>query len=284
MIKKLHGASSTLVANPRRKKRNPKRKHARKNPSRRRRVHASGMMANPKRRKRHNPLHKRGKAKRHNPLRRKRRNPGGKMLEIAGVDVGSMAIGSVGAIAVSSALQGFISSMDFYKNASGAAKDYHLYDAIAPAAVAAGAAFAYKKSSGQVKEIAKYAFIGSVFLAIQKVVGGKIEDATKDLFTGAKTTAAAAAASNVSSTKAGTAKDANDASKGVYKSGETGPDGKTIAGLYLDTVTGKRAVGGMYMPTGMSGMYMPTSGSAGGSVQADMGGLGLFKSKSIYGA
>lgn len=278
MIKKLHGASSTLVANPRRKKRNPKRKaHAKRNPSRRKRRNP-GMFASSLKRKgrkghkRHNP---RKGHKRRNPLHRKRRNPA--MLEIAGVDVGSMAIGSLGAIAVSSAIQGFVASTDFYKTQTGVAKDYHLFDAIAPAAVAAGAAFAYKKSTGQVKEIAKYAFIGSVFLAIQKVVGGKIEDATKGLL------AKESPKIEYSSTKAGTPKDASKPDGDKYKQGDTGPDGKTIQGLYLDTVSGRKAVGGMYMPTGMSGMYMPTSGSAAGSVQADMGGLGLFKAKSLYG-
>jgi len=281
MITRLHGASSTLVANPRRRRRNPKRgpmslaskvkamhkRVAKKIPAgahpvaylfpsesshttksgkvvKRRGLSASrsvgvtkpkytvygqgkqlGVVKNPRRRKHHkNP-------RAFLPHYRKRKSHKNPMLEIAGVPVLEMAVGSVGAIAAIAAIQGYVEKQDFYGKLPAAVKDYHLDKAIVPAAIAAGAAFAYKKTSGSVKDIAKYAFIGSVFIALQEVVGEKIKETVK---------------------------------------GE-----KKAAGMYIPA-------NGMYMKaTGgsMGGMYLSTSGVA----QADMGGLGLYQSKSIYG-
>ena len=326
MITRLHGASSTLVANPRRRRRNPtqgeltlvapspnKRTRkplsaAKKKAAMHKRVRAKipegahaiaflntvsgertnkkgkvvkyrslsaskklgetkpkftlyssgkgkervmGIVKNPKkRRKHHNPmpahlaraLAKRRAHKRHNP-----------MLEIAGVPVIEMAVGSVGAIAAAAAIQGFLDKQSFMANLPAAVKDYKLDKAIAPAAVAAVSAFAYKKMSGTGKDIAKYAFIGSVFVAIQEVVGGKV----KELVSGAAAPSASAPAASTTPAKNG------------------------LHGIYVDPYGGKPAVGGMYMKAanGMNGMYL----SANGTAQADMGGLGLYQAKSIYG-
>lgn len=210
-----------------------------------------GIVKNPKkRRKHHNPMPvqlARALAKRR-AHKHKRRNP---MLEIAGVPVIEMAVGSVGAIAAAAAIQGFLDKQSFMANLPAAVKDYKLDKAIAPAAVAAVSAFAYKKMSGTGKDIAKYAFIGSVFVAIQEVVGGKV----KELVSGAAAPSASAAAAK--------------------------PAGSGLHGIYVDPYGGKPAVGGMYMKAanGMNGMYLHANGVA----QADMGGLGLYQAKSIYG-
>ena len=194
------------------------------------------MVRNPKRKhhkKHHNP---RGVLPHYRKRVRARKNP---MLELAGVPVIEMAVGSVGAIAAIAAIQGFVEKQSFYASLPQAVKDYKLDKAIVPAALAAGAAFAYKKTSGTAKDIAKYAFIGSVFIALQEVVGEKIKDVVK---------------------------------------GDAAAPAKKQNGMYIP------AVGGMYMKaasgtSGMGGMYLSTSGVA----QADMGGLGLYQSKSIYG-
>lgn len=296
MITRLHGASSTLVANPRRRRRNPARTPALKGrrtmslaskvkamhkrvakkipegshpvaylfPSVGTRTNKKGVskkyrtlsasrsvgvtkpkytivgskgskdlsvIANPRRRKHHNPRAMLPHFRARKPVRRK--NP---MLEIAGVPVIEMAAGSVGAIAAAAAINGLV---DKYKDKLPSAITQYpiVLNAVGPAAVAAVAAFAYKKTSGSAKDVAKYAFIGSVFLVIDELIGGKVKELV---------------------------------------GGKTG-------GIYIDPYSATPAVGGMYMSTssnsGMGGMYLHANGTA----QADMGGLGLYQAKSIYG-
>lgn len=302
MITRLHGATSTLVANPRRKRRKAARSNPRKPRSLASKVksmHARvakkipagahpvaylfpgtgtkttksgkvkkfrtltasrsvgvtkpkytvvgygkgkdlGIVANPRRRrKHHNPRALMPHYRKHKSSRR-RKNP---MLEIAGVPVVEMAIGSLGAIAAVAALAGVVESQIKPKLPQ-SLQNYRVDTLIAPAAVAAVSAFAYTKTSGTAKDVAKYAFIGSVFIAINETIGAFISDKVKDAL---------------------------------------GP-AKAASGIYIDPYGGKPAVGGMYMQTsGMHGMYMTAEGAAGGYAQADMGGLGLYQAKSIYG-
>ena len=241
-----------------------------------------GIVKNPKRKahKRHNPyaLSSRRHAKR-------RRNPDLMGYQLAGEPVAPMAIGGVAGIAVAAIIEGFLTK----KGADGKAMidslpgmtpdatthkawavEYHIDKALAPALVAAAAAFAYTKVSGQGKDIAKYAFLGSAYSVLEALVGGKIRDTIAG-------TPVPPATEEPSTTKAGELKD----DKTAYKIGDIGRDNKKVmSGMYVNAFGGKPGVGGMYARlNGMSGAYMDAHGSVG----ADMGSLGLTKGRSIYG-
>lgn len=169
MIKRLkhrrtHG---TLVANPRRKKRSSSRK--------RRSLRA--VFANPrkKRRKAKNPspLFRR----KHKAIRRKARNPG---LAIGGIDLVSVGVGSVAAIALGAVGQGI-----FDKYLSNTIQNETLGNAMPSLLVAAGAFAVHKYVANQkVKNIAKVTLVLSIFKAIDDSVGKKIESTVKDALPG----------------------------------------------------------------------------------------------------
>lgn len=172
MIKRLHGRKShgTLVANPRRKKRNGGHK--------RRRRSARALFANPghkrKKHKKRNPglsamLKKNASRKRHH----KRRNPSFNL----GIDLMSVGVGSVAAIALSSVGQGV-----FDKYLSNTVQNPQLRAAL-PSLLVAGAAFATGKyvKNEKVKKIAKITMILSIYKAIDDGVGGAIKDSVKNV-------------------------------------------------------------------------------------------------------
>ena len=209
----------------------------------------------------------------HRKSSHKRRNPD---YQIAGVPVIPMAGGAAVSIALSAFLQGMLTADSgtgsilsklpgLSDPTSTMIVDYHVDQAIAPALVAAASAFGYTKMSGQGKEIAKYAFLGSAFEVLNIIIGGKIRSAVAGTVT-AKTT-------GVSKFKAGDFKNGKDGE--TYKSGDLAPDGK-VAGMrgYMNVATGQRAAGGMH------GMYMTADGAS----HSDMGGsLNLYQGKSLYG-
>lgn len=191
-----------------------------------------------------------GQVKLHkNPRRRKyaRRNAG---LVIAGVPVVEMAIGSAVTIAVGAVSEALI------KKYAGDKLPASLQGIVGEIATAGIAAFAHGKLKNPMhREIAKYAFIGAVFQIISEKTSPMIVDAiNKALPADAQATA--------KSTEATDAKKGEN--EGVY--GGYMP----LNGLYLSADSGDFGVGGAYMQTN-------------GSHSADLGGLGLFQGKSIYG-
>jgi len=175
MIKRLkhRRTSGTLVANPRRKKRSGAKRGQRRS--------LRALFANPRRRKkRKNPYRGiKSSAKRHrNPSRRrKHRNPG---LEIGGVDLVSVGVGSVAAIALGSVGQGI-----FDKYLAKSFSDSPIAKAM-PSLIVAGAAFAAHKyiDNPKVKSIAKVTLVLSIFKAIDDSAGDKIRDTVKDVLPG----------------------------------------------------------------------------------------------------
>ena len=166
MIKRLkaHRSHGTLVANPRRKKRNGgKRRHKRG---------LSALSANP----RHKRKHKRNPAKLSHFFKKrkaaKRRNP---MVAVGGVDLVSVGVGAVATIGL-----GAVGQAIFDKYLSDKITNQGLREA-APSLIVAGAAFAAHKymKNAKVREIAKMTMILSVFKAVDAAVGQQIEDGVK---------------------------------------------------------------------------------------------------------
>lgn len=190
-----------------------------------------------------------GQVKLHkNPRRRKaaRRNAG---LVIAGVPVVEMAIGSAVTIAISSASEALV------KKYAGDKVPESIQGILGEIATAGIAAFAHGKLKNPMhREIAKYAFIGAVFQILSEKAGPMIVK-------GVNAVLPADAQATSKSTEA--AKDGEPV-KGVH--GGYMP----LNGLYLSADSGDFGVGGAYMQTN-------------GSHSADLGGLGLFQGKSIYG-
>lgn len=261
MITRISGATSTLAANPRRKKHNPRRRKAKKH-------NGVSLMKN--------ASHRRHKRKAHNPMRARRRkkNPGlmsmlgkfkrkahkrkshrrshkkglfarlrnpGSPLVIAGVPVVEMAIGSVVAIGAGHLVDGLIAK---YAPQIKSSLPGPLGDVVGEVAVAGLAALAYTKlaKSEMTKNVAKFVFIGAVFQLLSKVAEKPIADAINNLLPGGSKTGA---------------------TKGYYFDPYAAP---STSGLYLDAATGAGAVGGMYA-----------------HVEPGMSGLNLFKAPSIYG-
>lgn len=172
MIKRLkhRRTSGTLVANPRRgrKKRNGSKRTKRRS--------LRALFANPRRKKRKNPSKGIKRHKRH--YSRKHRNPG---LEIGGVDLVSVGVGSVAAIALGAVGQGI-----FDKYLSQSVSSEPLAKAM-PSLIVAGAAFAAHKyiANPKVKSIAKVTLVLSIFKAIDDSVGGKIKETVTNALPGA---------------------------------------------------------------------------------------------------
>jgi len=256
MITRIHGATSTLAANPRRKKHNPKRRKAHKrNPGvmsllggKRRKSRKSRKARNPglmsmlglkKARKTRRKAHKRNPSHRFARRAHKARNPGG--LVIAGVPVIEMAIGSVAAIGVGHLVDALVD-----KYASGVKASLGpAGDVLGEVATAGLAALAYKKlaKTQMHKDIAKYVFIGAVFQTISKLTEKPIKSAVDKLLPGSV--------------------------KG-YNGGDTN-------GLYFDPYNATAAVGGAYqhLPS-VAGMYANVD-------TGSVAGAGLFNAPSIYG-
>lgn len=174
MIKRLHGRRSagTLVANPRRKRKSKSKRGVR------------ALFANPRKKrhsaKRRNPHSLSGHIK--NARRRrssKRRNPQFNL----GIDLVSVGIGSVAAIALSSVGQGVF---DKYLANSLSAVPAPVRDAV-PSLLVAGAAWATNKyvKNTKVKEIAKITMVLAVYKAIDDAVGGTIKKSVTDMLPGA---------------------------------------------------------------------------------------------------
>ena len=168
MIKRLkaHRSHGTLVANPRRKKRNGgKRRHKRG-------LHA--LSANP----RHQRKHKRNPAKLSHFFKKrksaKRRNP---MVAVGGVDLVSVGVGAVATIGL-----GAVGQAIFDKYLRGKLGSEVLEKA-APSLIVAGAAFAAHKyvKNAKVREIAKMTLVLSVFKAIDDAAGEQIESGVKKI-------------------------------------------------------------------------------------------------------
>ena len=191
-----------------------------------------------------------GQVKLHkNPRRRKaaRRNAG---LVIAGVPVVEMAIGSAATIAVGAVSEALI------KKYAGDKVPTFLQSIVGEIATAGIAAFAHGKLKNPMhREIAKYAFIGAVFQIISEKASPAIVDGINKILP-------EDANATPKSTEAAEKKDGENT--GVY--GGYMP----LNGLYLSADSGDFGVGGAYMQTN-------------GSHSADLGGLGLFQGKSIYG-
>lgn len=177
MIKRLSARRShgTLVANPRRKRRNGKRKHARKG-----RRSLSALLANPKhkrKRKHANPKHKR-----RNPLRarRKRRNPAIGGIDFAGVNLVNVGIGSVATVAL-----GAVGQAVFDKYLKDTIQNDTLR-AMAPNLIVAGVAWAAHKYVGNqmVKEVAKVTIALSIFKAIDDSFGKQIKEGVQKMLPG----------------------------------------------------------------------------------------------------
>ena len=170
MIKRIKARhSGTMVANPgRRKKRNgAKRSHKSKKRGLR------SLFANPKHKKRHNPKHKR----RNPSVRRKRRNPDVNIMGV-NVDLVSVGVGSVAAIALGSIGQAVA---DKYMSKTFA--NSPMLQKALPNALVAGAAFAAIKymSNPQVKSIAKVTLVLSIFKMIDDSVGGQIKTSVQNI-------------------------------------------------------------------------------------------------------
>jgi hypothetical protein len=175
MIKRLKHRRShgTLVANPRRKKRNGARRHKRRS--------LRSMFANPRKHKR-KKVRNGGKLssflKKHKVRRRATRRNG---MDIGGVDLVSVGIGSVAAIALGAVGQGI-----FNKYLAQSVSSEPLAKA-APSLIVAGAAFAAHKymKNPKVKNIAKVTLVLSIFKAIDDSLGDKLRDTVKNALPGA---------------------------------------------------------------------------------------------------
>ena len=177
MIKRLHGRKhGTLVANP---KRNGRRRRSKSKAKRGLRA----LFANPrkgKRRssKRHNPGHGLSHYLKKNARRRssKRRNPQFNL----GIDLVSVGVGSVAAIALTSVGQGI-----FDKYLKDTIKNEGLRQA-APALIVAAGAFAAHKyvKNAKVKEIAKVTLVLSIYKAIDDGFGAQIKDSVSKMLPG----------------------------------------------------------------------------------------------------
>lgn len=177
MIKRLHSRKShgTLVANPRRRKR--------RNGAKRRHRKLSALAANPahKRRKRKNGSKKSLShyfaRKGHKLHRRKRRNP-----DMGGVDLVSIGVGSVVAIAA-----GAVGQAIFNSYLDKQIENPQLREAAPSLIVAAGAFAAHKyMANPKVKQIAKVTMMLAIFKALDKSVGGTIEQSVAGILPGGK--------------------------------------------------------------------------------------------------
>lgn len=174
MIKRLHGRKShgTLVANPRRKKRNGSKRRVKRS--------ARSLFANPghKRKKRRNPSSLSGFFKK-NARRKshKRRNPS----FVRELDLVTVGIGAVAAIGLSSVGQGIA---DKYMPTL-FADNKPIRDAL-PSLLVAGAAFAAHKyvKNAKVQQIAKYTLVMALYKAVDDAVGGKIKESVKNILPG----------------------------------------------------------------------------------------------------
>ena len=176
-----------------------------------------------------------------------RRNAG---LVVAGVPVVEMVIGSAATIAVGAVSEALI------KKYAGDKVPAFLAGIVGEIATAGIAAFAHGKLKNPMhREIAKYAFIGAVFQIISEKASPMIVDSINKMLP--EDSKATAKSTEASDKKDGTV-------PGVY--GGYMP----LNGLYLSADSGDYGVGGAYMQTN-------------GSHSADLGGLGLFQGKSIYG-
>jgi hypothetical protein len=178
MIKRLktrRHSSGTMVANPYRKKRNGGHKRSRK-----KKRGLRSLFANPRgsrKRKAHNPR----SHKRRNPLvRRKRRNPD---VNIGGVsvDLVSVGIGSVAAIALGSIANG-VANRYFGKTMS--SNPY--VGKMLPSLLVAGGAWAAAKymQNPKIKSIAKVTLVLAVFKAIDDSFGEQISKSVKNVLPG----------------------------------------------------------------------------------------------------
>jgi hypothetical protein len=168
MIKRIKARhhSGTMVANPRRKVRNGKKRSKKRG--------LRSLFANPKHKRKHaNPKHKR-----RNPLvRRKRRNPdvsvGGVKLDLVSIGVGSVAaiaLGSIGQAVADKYLSKTFANSPMLQKAL-------------PNAIVAGAAFAAAKymKNDKIKSIAKVTLVLSIFKMIDDSVGTQIKDSVKNV-------------------------------------------------------------------------------------------------------
>lgn len=178
MIKRLKHRRShgTLVANPRRKKRNGARRHKRRS--------LRSMFANPRKHKR-KKVRNGGKLssffKKHKARRNPSRRSSGGGMSLGGVDLVSVGIGSVAAIALGAIGQGI-----FNKYLSNSVSSEPLAKA-APSLIVAGAAFAAHKyvKNAKVKNIAKVTLVLSIFKAIDDSMGEKLRDTVRNALPGA---------------------------------------------------------------------------------------------------
>lgn len=171
MIKRLktrRHSSGTMVANPRRRKHRNLKGHKRKKRGLR------SLFANPRHKKR-------ASHKRRNPLvRRKRRNPD---VNIGGVsvDLVSVGIGSVAAIALGSIANG-VANRYFSKTMS--SNPY--VGKMLPSLLVAGGAWAAAKymQNPKIKSIAKVTLVLAVFKAIDDSFGEQISKSVKNVLPG----------------------------------------------------------------------------------------------------
>lgn len=214
MIKRLSRRShGTLVANPRRKRRNGKKRHGAKRKHR----SLSAMMANPRRKRKHaNP--KRGH-KRRNPIshRRRKRNPSIGGVDFGGVNLVNVGLGSLATIALGSVGQAVF---DKYLDKT---IENEMLRKVTPNLIVAGAAWAAHKymKNQMIKDVAKVTIALSVFKAIDDAVGGQIKDSVQKLLPG---------------------------SSGAYTYVPTSGNYALSGGTYIDTTTGSSYMSGI-LPT-----------------------------------
>ena len=190
----------------------------------------------------------------------KRRNGG---PVVAGLPILELGGGALITIGVNPAIQGYLEKKDPTSGKSlldqipgmtnPTVVQYHIPDAVADILVAALAAFAYKKTNGTAKELAKWTFAFSAYGAVDKTIGRTIKEQVATM-----TQAASAHVVTQSTTPPATGAGA----------------GAGAGGLYM-TATGKQAgVGGTYAPVRkrMSGMYVSKNGNMHGDF-----GLGRVK-------
>lgn len=176
MIKRLSARRShgTLVANPRRKRRNGAKRHGAK-----RRRSLSALMANPrhKRKKHANP-----RRKHRNPIshKRRKRNPAIGGIDFGGVNLVNVGVGSLATIAL-----GSIGQAVFDKYLSNTIQNETLRK-VTPNLIVAGAAFlAHKYMKNQmVKDVAKVTIALSIFKAIDDSVGAQVKEGVQKLLPG----------------------------------------------------------------------------------------------------
>ena len=235
-VRRLAGRSfrgSTLIANPRRKnarKYGPSTKKGGKRKTARRAY--MGLS--------HNARKGYGKLGDHTvvlhskrPIRRKRKNPRKNPLgpTYAGIPVVEMAIGSLGALVVINTAK----NIGFVKEQLNKIENAQVRAAL-PSLIGAAASYAvytYSKNK-DAKEIAKYAFIGSVFKLIDDVTDTYFNTTFKDMF------------------KQGPAAAPSTATGGWRRN----------TGSFIDVETGQ-GINGAYVDTDTGGMYIePTVGGS----------------------